>query len=509
MSSAPTFILADVHASPWSSHLFTRGDSLQGDRYTFRDATMVDLIANAYSLDPSIIEGGPSWLEFDRFDIVAKAPPGTPAATLKLMLRSLLAGRFGLVTHNGVAPVPAWLLIAVKPKLTEAQSGTSECVGAKPTTVGAPLVAIACHNMPMDQFAATLQRVDGGYFDYKPVVDSTGLNNNYDFQFQWTPHNIIFRAGSDGISLFDAVQKQLGLKLDLQTAPRPVLVVDQVSRTPTPNVPGLEKTFPPDPPAHFEVAVIKPNNYKEPPGGVYVPSCGDDMSESLQRFIQSAWGLNTNDDGNVVGLPKWGVSHRYDIEAKASAEDLVQLANGKREIEFDRACQMLRELLIERFGIEAHMEERPGSAYNLEAVAPKLKAANPSERTKCALGPAPGEKDPRFTTPIIDDIFHCQNITLAEFGRQLPTFVFSMIYSPVLNDTGLEGRYDFTLSFTYGDLPPSGSAEASASSAPGDPNGAISLYDAIRRQLGLKLEKVRRLVPVLVIDHINREPTPN
>jgi uncharacterized protein (TIGR03435 family) len=57
------------------------------------------------------------------------------------------------------------------------------------------------------------------------------------------------KAGPDGISIFDAVDKQLGLKLERQTAPRPVLIVDSVNQKPTPNLPGLEKILPSPPPA--------------------------------------------------------------------------------------------------------------------------------------------------------------------------------------------------------------------------------------------------------------------
>jgi uncharacterized protein (TIGR03435 family) len=49
-------------------------------------ATMVDLIRIAYGVDANRVFGGPSWLEWDRFDVIAKAPQSTPAATIKLML---------------------------------------------------------------------------------------------------------------------------------------------------------------------------------------------------------------------------------------------------------------------------------------------------------------------------------------------------------------------------------------------------------------------------------------
>jgi uncharacterized protein (TIGR03435 family) len=83
----------------------------------------------------------------------------------------------------------------------------------------------------------------------------------------------------------------------------------------------------------------------------------------------------------------------------------------------------------------------------------------------------------------------------------------------VLDDTGLKGRYDITLSFSDPDSAEPGAGDSpsagSAPNAPSDPSGAMSLYDAVRRQLGLRLEKVRRPGAVLVIDHINRQPSDN
>ncbi len=92
----------------------------------------------------------------------------------------------------------------------------------------------------------------------KPFIDSTGLKEAYDFDIKWTPAQLLAQAGRDGISIFDAVDKQLGLKFALETAPRPVLIVDSVNETPTPNPPDLAKRMPPLPPPQFDVAVIKP-----------------------------------------------------------------------------------------------------------------------------------------------------------------------------------------------------------------------------------------------------------
>ena len=109
----------------------------------------------------------------------------------------------------------------------------------------------------MEEFARNVHEWAGGYLT-DPVVDSTGLKGSWDFDIKWTPRQLLQKAGPDGISIFDAVDKELGLKLDRQTAPRPVLIVDSVNQKPSPNAPGLEKILPPPPPAQFDVAIIKP-----------------------------------------------------------------------------------------------------------------------------------------------------------------------------------------------------------------------------------------------------------
>src|SRR3984957_11577357 len=88
-----SFVIADVHTSPFTSNPFMHGNSIQGDRYFLTQATMVDLIATAYGVDAANVNGGPTWLERDHYDIRAKVPPRTTPDDIKLMLRGLLAER--------------------------------------------------------------------------------------------------------------------------------------------------------------------------------------------------------------------------------------------------------------------------------------------------------------------------------------------------------------------------------------------------------------------------------
>jgi len=522
--STPAFETADVHASAHTTNPnpFMTGGVLRGGRYDLRRATMVDLIRIAYDVDPDTVLGGPSWLETDRFDVVAKVPPQTSPEAIKLMLQALLADRFKLVLHKDTKPMPAFVLTLGKgkPKLKEADgSGNTGCQPQlqKPEPGTIPYAMVSCHNMTMQAFARMLRLMANGYLT-QPVVDSTELKGTWDFDIKWTGRGQLGQAGADGISIFDAVDKQLGLKLEAQKIPSPVLIVDSVNQKPTDNPPGVAQSLPPTPPAEFEVAVIKPSMPDSQPMFRVLPSGQVDLQGvPVKMLIAFAWNFefaSTND--MIVGAPKFLDSARFDIKAKAS----VGTSSGPTvapPIDIDDLKLMLRALLADRFKLATHTEERPVTAYNLVAVKPKLKPADPTNRTSFKEGPGADGKDPRNTSPTLTRLVTCQNMSMAQFADLLQKIAPGYIHSPVLDATGLEGAWDFTLSFSSSNLiqsaparggdagqqPPGGAPTAS------DPNGAVSVFDAVSKQLGLKLEEKKRPVSVLVIDHVEEKPTDN
>jgi len=511
-SSAPAaFEIADVHAGPHRTFPFFDRGALYGDRYVVHQATMLDLISTAYGLDADNVQGGPIWLETDRFDIVAKTAPGTPKATINLMLQSLLAERFKLVTHTESKPMPAYVLIIAKdkPKLAEG-SGDASCKYQQQQNQPPGTIVFSCHNTTMEAFAKDLHQWANGYLN-KPVVDSTGLQGGWDFDIKWTDSGRLQQAGADGISIFDAVDKQLGLKLELQTAPRPVLVVDSVEQKPTANSPDVAKVLPPLPPPQFDVATIKPGQPEAHMSGKIEGGQVNLTGATLKFLISFAWDLNFNDSEALAGAPKWLDSDHFDILAKASRDTLGTVYGDRPQIDVEDLRQMLRALLVERFQMQTHMEDRPVSAYTLIAVSPKLRKADPLSRTRCTEGPGPDGKDPRLTSPVLNRLLTCQNMTMAQIGDELQRVAAGYIYNPVLDGTGIKGSWDFTLSFSSADKIQASAAAPSAdgSSAVSDPNGALSLFDAVNRELGLKLERQKRPVPVLVIDHIEEKPTDN
>jgi len=341
----------------------------------------------------------------------------------------------------------------------------------------------------------------------KPVVDATGLKGGYDFELHWT-----WKPVPDGLTIFDAVDKQLGLKFALEKYPTPVIIVDSVNEKPTPNAPGLDKVLPPPPVPEFEVSVLKPSKPDSQIQGRLNGNQVDAQGMNLRFLIAFAWQLNPNDNELIANAPKFIDQDRWDILAKASPDATATGPDGKQQVDFDMLPHMIQTMLHERFNMQSHMEDRTIEAFNLVAVNPKMKKADPLNRTGCKEGPGPDGKDPRIENPILGRLLTCQNMTMAQLAEQLPNLAGGYVFTPVLDATGLTDAYDFTLSFsTAGQLKsiPPPSANSANTDTAADPNGGLSLLDAMARQLGVKLVKERRPSPVLVIDHIDQKPTDN
>jgi len=111
--------------------------------------------------------------------------------------------------------------------------------------------------------------------------------------------------------------------------------------------------------------------------------------------------------------------------------------------------------------------------------------------------------------PQFPRLFTCQNITMEQFGQLLPNIANGYTRVAAIDKTGLRGGYDFTLNFSpieqlLGPRPDAGGGAGAL-----DPTGGLSLQDAVRRQLGIRLEDTKLPAPVLVIDSINETPTDN
>jgi uncharacterized protein (TIGR03435 family) len=228
-----------------------------GGRLTVTNANLRMLIRFAYNIDDAQISGGPPWMDSDRYDIVAKGEGNATTDQLREMTQTLLADRFGLKIHRDSKELPVYNLVVAKggPKLKQAEvdsSGAANPAGVRggPVRGGMRMViggtTQMSGTMSMAQLSTGLANMVG-----RKVIDKTGLSGNYEVKLEWTPQpgELALRglpagAGAPGggdrggpppadansISIFTAVQEQLGLRLDAQKGPVDVIVVDGATK---------------------------------------------------------------------------------------------------------------------------------------------------------------------------------------------------------------------------------------------------------------------------------------
>ena len=513
----PKFEIADVHVSP-TARTFAQnfGGVLREGRYVNRDATMLNLIVAAYGVSEDNVAGGPGCIASDLFDVVAKVPAGTTIATANVMLQNLLADRFRLVVRNDTRPVPRYVLTVAKSgsKLKSAagtdSSGCQQVQQAPnpgPDPGSQPNIVVACRNLTSKAIADNLRQMAGGYFDHD-VIDSTRLEGSFDFQLEWTARGALAAKGADGISVFDAVEKQLGLKVELQNTPLPALVVDSVNRKPTPNPDGIAATLAVAQ-ARFEAATIKPADPAARPfvGLLYTGGSQMRSGGTLRQLIAMALQLAPNiADDVVIGLPKSADEARWDITAKvpSTGEGAPNVVGGRTlPPPLSVGLEMLRGLLLDQFALKFHTENRDVTVYALTAIPGqrKMTQAKDSERAGCR--PNPNAPKP-FAS--IQTMIECTNTSMAELADNLQRQANAYIDHPVADATGLAGGWNFLVGWTPRAAlqvqPPQPGAAAAEVSVP----DGISVFDAVESQLGLKLTKQKRSIPVIVIDHVNEKP---
>jgi len=243
-------------------------------RYSCAKASVSMMVLTAYGIKNYQLRP-PFSPDADQFNVEAKVPPGATAEQVKAMLRNLLAERFKLAFHYEKGETQGYALVVAKSGLKMKESAPDtppeSAEGGVPPPALVPVkdadgfVYIPPRNRMVVGWANGLTRWAGGNVPVaaltglsntltgRPVIDSTGLKGKYDFTLTFSSDSVVGASGpapalsspSDdggiapldggGLTVFAALEKQLGLKLEPRKIVFDVFVIDHAEKTPVEN----------------------------------------------------------------------------------------------------------------------------------------------------------------------------------------------------------------------------------------------------------------------------------
>jgi uncharacterized protein (TIGR03435 family) len=243
-------------------------------------------------------------------------------------------------------------------------------------------------------------------------------------------------------------------------------------------IPEPDKPMALDADPTYDVVTIKPSDPND--GNRGFQTRGRHVraaNETMNDMISFAWGIHVK---QIVGGPAWMSTDHYFVDGVPDVPGEPNLTQFR---------SMIRKVLADRFGLKLHSEKRELLVYALTVAkgGPKL--------TK-SLGNPNGPPNDDFSTSAW---MKETNTTMGEYAKAMQY----VLDRPVVDQTGLEGRWDFLLKWTPDE---SQFTAIGARIAPpsNDPNAAPGLFTAIQEQIGLKLVAVKALADVIVIDHVER-----
>ena len=224
------------------------GGPRPGGRYRLTNMPVRSLVAVAWNLPGHRVLDGPDWIGVERYDLEATTKESPTREELQGMLRALLRDRFKAVVRVEQRELPVYHLVPARadgtlgPELERTPFNCDDPEARKqaaatiPSRPGRMLCGFASNEgsldgggVTMDTLALILASPAG-----RPVLNRTGLAGGYNLTLKWTPSLGTDAPPGDAVSIFTAVQEQLGLRLQSGTAPLDVAVIERIER-PTEN----------------------------------------------------------------------------------------------------------------------------------------------------------------------------------------------------------------------------------------------------------------------------------
>jgi uncharacterized protein (TIGR03435 family) len=243
------------------------------------------------------------------------------------------------------------------------------------------------------------------------------------------------------------------------------------------------KMMDPNAKPEFEVATIKPSDPNRSGWGIHVDRSGkfETLNTTLSDLVKFAYDVHPK---QVIGAPAWFDSDKFDVSAKPDTPGIPTVKQMQT---------MLQKLLADRFSLTFHKEKKELSAYAITVA----KGGDKIKKEENSPIPVPGFGG----RP--QNGFNVHNATIAEFASVMQA---QFMDQPVVDQTGLGGtRYTFVLKFTPDvSMRPFGASGTAPPPQPAtpDPDAPPDLYAAMEQQLGLRMQKTKAPVDVMVIDKI-------
>ncbi len=226
----PSFEVATIkpsaHDANWG---ISRGTRL----FQARGNTIADLIQFAYQVRRRQIDGGPSWMNELRFDVTGEPDaPGLPSRDQqRLMLRKLLAERFGFRVHIVQRDFPVYALVVDKsPPKIDVSAPSVNNILVSPRELENGTTAVQFSHATMPEFTEFLM----GFIQDRQIVDETGLKGRFDFTMMTPTSSMQGGNDIDKATAFLLGVKPLGFKLVPKKEPLEVIVIDNIDK-PTAN----------------------------------------------------------------------------------------------------------------------------------------------------------------------------------------------------------------------------------------------------------------------------------
>jgi uncharacterized protein (TIGR03435 family) len=275
------------------------------------------------------------------------------------------------------------------------------------------------------------------------------------------------KLAADGRTITGSITTSWGVTMPLNLA-RATAETEWTLPLPPPRLPPMDPNATPS----FEVATVKPGKPDQRGGHGFQGNRLRFTNITLNDLIVFAYEVHLK---QTIGTPPWAGTDKFDIEVKPNGEGMPSSKQWKG---------MLQKLMADRFKLAFHreMKELPVYALSVVKTGPKL--------TKGDLNGVPTLDFGTLGT------LHATNATMADFTQAMQAVVLDR---PVVDQTGLEGRFDFDLTWTPDDSQFAGIEAKIPSLADAPP-----LYTAIQEQIGLKLDVTKTPAEVLVIDHVEK-----